>query len=316
MLTLHCRYVAPVDQAMAIEFLRERFGSSARITVMRPGAWSAAYSVRTADVDVVARFSAYDEDFEKDAHAARYSSAALPVPSIIEWGTAGDGYYAVSPRMPGAHIDVLDEAGMRRVLPSLFSALDAMRLIDLSRESGFGGWRADGSTSHPTWRAWLLGIASDPTTRGAGPARELLETSPTGVGPFDEGCARLRELAEECPEDRHLIHDDLINYNVLAEGDRISAVLDWGSSKYGDFLYDIAKLVFYQPWYPAWRSIDFAADARAHYEAIGLALPRFGERLACYCIRIGLEDMAYSAFRKRWDQTAWNARRTLEFARL
>ncbi len=281
---------------------------------MRPGEWSAAYSVRTADADLVARFSAYDEDFEKDAYAARYSSAALPVPSIIEWGTAGDGYYAVSARMPGVHIDVLDEAGMRRVLPSLFGALDAMRAIDLSKASGFGGWRADGSTTHPTWRAWLLGIATEPGTRGAPGPRELLEASPTGVGPFDEGYARLRELASQCPEERQLIHDDLINYNVLAEGDRVSAVLDWGSSKYGDSLYDIAKLVFYQPWYPAWRNIDFTVEARAHYEEIGLAVPHLTERLICYCVHIGLADMAYNAYRKRWERVTENARRIWEVA--
>ena len=67
------------------EFLRERFGPAVEIAVMRPGEWSVAYSVRTADGNLVARFGAYDEDFEKDAFAARYSSQALPVPPILEW---------------------------------------------------------------------------------------------------------------------------------------------------------------------------------------------------------------------------------------
>ena len=57
-----------------MQFLRDRFGSAAQVAVMRPGEWSAAYSVKTADADLVARFSVYDEDFEKDAYAARYSS--------------------------------------------------------------------------------------------------------------------------------------------------------------------------------------------------------------------------------------------------
>ncbi len=304
-----------MDESVARVFLHERFGSAARITVMRPGEWSAAYAVRTAEADLVARFSAYDEDFEKDAYAARYRSAALPIPSIIEWGPALGGFYAVAERVSGEHIDGLDEARMRLVLPSLFAALDAMRAIDLSAASGFGGWRADGTAGHPTWRAKLLGIATDPGPRGAPGQRELLRASPTGVGPFEEGYARLRELVEHCPEQRRLIHDDLINFNVLVDGGRISAVLDWGSSLYGDFLYDLAKLVFYQPWYPAWRSIDFAAEARAHYDAIGLAVPRFAERLRCYCIRIGLADMAYSAFRKRWAEVARKAERMLELAR-
>jgi hygromycin-B 4-O-kinase len=296
-------------------FLRERFGREAQIELMRPGDWSVAYSLKTADADLVARFSEYDEDFEKDAYAARFSSTALPIPPILEWGPALGSFYAVAPRLNGEHLDGLDESRMRRTLPSLFGAIDAMRAVDLSATSGFGGWRADGGTSQPSWRAWLLGFVDRPATRGAPRLREVLEASPTGVASFEEGYARLRDLAHLCPEDRHLIHDDLINRNVLVDGDRISAVLDWGSSKYGDFLYDIAKLVFYRPWYSAWHNIDFLGEARAHYDAVGVDVPNFAERITCYALRIGLDDMGYSAFRKRWDEVARKSTRILEIAR-
>jgi hygromycin-B 4-O-kinase len=306
----------PTDpHARAVGFLRERFGADAHITVMRPGEWSAAYSVKTAVLDLVARFSAYDEDFEKDAYAARYSSPELPIPPIIEWGPALDGFYSVAERVGGEHIDGLDETRMRRVLPLLFAALDAMRVVDLSDASGYGGWRADGRTSHPSWREWLLRFVDEPATRGSPGWRELLRDRPTTVRSFEEGYERLVQLAEPCPEVRHVIHDDLINRNVLVEGDRISAVLDWGSSKYGDFLFDLANLVFYRPWFPAWRNIDFAAEALAHYQSIGLAVPHFAERLRCYTLRIALDGIAYSAFRKRWDEVELRARKALEIAR-
>lgn len=297
------------------DFLRGRFGPAARITVMRPGEWSVVYAVLTADADLVVRFGVYDEDFEKDAFAARYSSSALPIPPILEWGPALGGSYAVATRMNGEHIDGLDEARMRRVLPSLLAAQDAMRAIDLPPGSGYGGWRANGRTSHASWREWLLGFFNEPATRGAPGWRELLQNSPKEAAAFEEGYARLVEMVEFCPEERVLFHDDLINRNVLVDGDRISAVLDWGSSKYGDFLYDIANLVFYRPWFPAWRNIDFAAEARAHYDAIGLEVPHFAERLRCYTLRIALDGVAYSAFRSRWGEVELRARRALEIAR-
>jgi len=297
------------------EFLRERFGPSAGITVMRPGEWSVVYSVRTADADLVARFGAYDEDFEKDAYAARYSSRTLPIPPVIEWGPALGGFYAIAERIRGEHIDGLDETRMRRLLPSLFAAMDAMREVDLSASSGFGGWRADGRTSHRSWREWLLGFVDEPATRGAPGWRELLKGTPVSLAAFKEGYARLRERVDHGPEKPHLIHNDLINRNVLVDGDRISTVLDWGSSIYGDFLYELAILVFYQPWFPAWRNIDFATEARAHYDAIGLDVPHITERLSCYTLRIGLDDMAYSAFRKRWEKLAVVTTRVLENAR-
>ncbi len=282
---------------------------------MRPGEWSAVYAVRTGTAELVARFGAYDEDFEKDAYAARYASADLPIPRISEWGPFGGAFYAIAERMPGEHIDGIDGAQLRRLLPSLFATLDAVRAVDISDVSGFGSWRADGTTQHPTWRAYLLGVATDASTRGGLNAREQLKGSLKAVSVFDEGFDRMRALVDRCPEERYLVHDDLMNRNVLVDGDRVSAVLDWGSSIYGDFLYDVAKIIFYQPWRPAWGQIDFAAEARSHYDAIVLTVPNFAERLTCYCLRIGLGDMAYSAFRERWEQVELKARRVLEFAR-
>jgi len=218
-----------MDEQAARAFLRHRFGSGAEVTVMRPGEWSAAYAVRTADQDLVARFSAFDEDFEKDAYAARYGSEALPIPEIIEWGPAGDGFYAVAARMPGEHIDGLDEAGMRRVLPSLFATLDAIRAVDLTAASGFGGWRTGASPVHRTWHEELLGVATGPATRGSPGWRALLETSPGAVATFEEGYAQMRELVTFCPEERHLVHEDLINFNVLVDGDRIKAIRPSGT---------------------------------------------------------------------------------------
>lgn len=303
-----------MDDAAARAFLHARFGTDARVSAMRPGDWSAVYSVESAGSDLVARFSAYDEDFEKDAQVARYASAALPIPRIIEWGPCDGGFYAVAERVPGEHLDELNEAQLHDALPSLLAALDAIRGIDLSGSSGFGGWRADGTTAAPTWRAALLSIATGPSTRGGLNAREQLRGSPSALSVFDEGIERMSALVEHCPEDRHLVHDDLMNRNVLVVGDRVSAVLDWGSSLYGDFLYDIAKLVFYRPWQPNWGAIDFAAAARAHYDAIGLVVPRFAERLTCYCLRIGIADMAYSAYRERWDQVDAKVLRIREIA--
>jgi hygromycin-B 4-O-kinase len=271
--------------------------------------------VRTARADLVARFSAFDEDFEKDAYAARYASSALPIPPILEAGPAGEGHYAVAPWMPGVHIDALDEAAVRRVLPSLYAALDAMRMIEVFAGAGYGGWRADGSTSYPTWRDHVLGVASGRATRGSPGWRELLRYSPAHTATFEEGFARIQELVDLCPEDRHLVHEDLMNFNVLVEDGRISAMLDWGSSIYGDFLYDFAKLVFYRPWRPDWANLDFASEARAHYVSLGVTVPHFEERLRCYCLREGISGMAYSAFRQRWEQVDLKARRVLEIAR-
>ena len=127
-----------------------------------------------------------------------------------------------------------------------------------------------------------------------------------------DALARLAALIPEGAEGRHLIHSDLLNFNVLVADGRISAVVDWGCAMYGDFLYDLAWFQFWAPWYPDWGGIDFRREAARHYASIGLAVPRFEERLTACQIHIGLAAQAYNAFRERWDALEETSRRTIE----
>jgi hygromycin-B 4-O-kinase len=280
------------------------------------GEWSRAYAFRHGGAEYIVRFSALDEDFHKDRIAAGYSSRDLPIPVVVEIGEIGSGYFAISERASGGFLDDLDDGQMRHMLPALFAALDAARQVDLSTTTGYGGWGADGDAPHQSWRTALLAIGEyQPGERTQGWWERLI-ASPTGSGPFDEALARLDALTWYCPEERHLIHSDLLNYNVLVADGRISAVIDWGCAMYGDFLYDFAWFEFWAPWYPAWHGIDFRSEAAHHYASIGLSVPRFEERLTCCQIHIGLAAQAYNAFKKRWDALDETARRTLEVARL
>ena len=197
---------------------------------------------------------------------------------------------------------------MRALLPSLFAALDAARLADLSGTTGYGGWGADGSAPFPSWRAVLLDVANDrPTDRVSG-WRGRLAASPVGSGPFDQAYERLVALVDStsgASEERHLIHSDLLHFNVLVEADRVTGVLDWGCGMYGDFLYDLAWLCFWQPWYPAWQRIDFREEALRHYaRSSARSSDRSSGRSASTCPTSRRGSAAASS------TSGWGARRT------
>ena len=251
------------------------------------------------------------DDFERDRIAGTFSRAALPVPRTVAIGEAFDGYYSITERADGDFLEQADGAQFRRVLPALFAAFDAARCIDLSASTGYGTVGSDGNGLYPSWQAALLDIGRDPVDSRIHGWRERLRTSPYGLDAFDTAYACLESLAPRCPNDRHVIHSDLINRNVLIEGDRITAVFDWGCLMYGDFLYDIAWLAFWSPWYPAWRGIDFEAEALAHARAIGLDLPDAAIRLRCCEIHIGLAHFAYNAFLANWAEYEKTVARTV-----
>src|SRR5688572_10796868 len=151
-----------VSAAQAAAFLASLFGDAAGPPLpFAHGEWSRAYAFRRAGADYVIRFSALEEDFRKDALAARYASPHLPIPRVLEIGAAYGGFYCVSERVPGTHIDAVDGDHMRRLLPSLFAMLDAARSVDLSQTTGYGGFDAAGNAPDPTWRTNVLKIGSE-----------------------------------------------------------------------------------------------------------------------------------------------------------
>jgi hygromycin-B 4-O-kinase len=304
-----------VDVARVEAFLSTRFGGDVSdIAPLGAGVWSQAFAFRRVGRDYVFRIGAHQEDFAKDRLAARYACPALPIPRVVELGEACGGYYAIAERVFGGYLDDVDETQMRALLPALFAALDATRRADLAGTTGYGLWEADGTAPYPSWRAALLAVATDrPADRTHG-WRERLAAPSVGVGPFAEAYGYLQALANRVPEERHLIHSDLLHYNVLVEADRITGVLAWGCAMYGDFLYDLAWLCFWQPWYPAWQRIDFREEAMRHYAAIGLEVPDFEARLRCCQIHIGLAGQAYMAYAGNWTDLQDTAQRTLDVA--
>jgi hygromycin-B 4-O-kinase len=293
----------PVTDAQARRFVALYYGRRAGdVRALGAGEWSRAYALVLDGREAVVRFGDYVEDFRKDQVMAGYSRAALPIPAVIEVGAAHDGYFAVSERAPGDLLDGLDGPAMRAVLPGLLAALDALRAIDVSGTEGYGSWAADGTGPEASWARALLAISQE-TARVPG-WRAVLAASPVGTRTFDLGYARLRELAEGLPDERHIVHGDLVNRNVLVEGPRITAVIDWGNALYGDWLYDAAWLIFWWPWFPPWQDIDIRAELERHWGRHGGLPPGLHHRLRACLVHIGLDAMAYNAYRRRWDDLA------------
>jgi hygromycin-B 4-O-kinase len=298
-------------------FLRSQIGvDTTDVIALVSGGWSNAFAYRDGGRAWVIRFSALEEDFRKDERVVRHASSDLPIPQIVKVGPVGDGFYAISERLSGDVLETIEGPRFRRLLPSLMGTLDAMRLADVSDSTGYGGWGADGVGGYSSWRAMLLDAASDRPSQRTHGWRPKLAASPTGDGPFLEAHGVLTSLAGDLPEARHLIHSDFMNRNVLVEDDRVSAVFDWGCAMYGDFLFDLAWIDFWAPWSPAWKGIDIVEAAIRHFDAIGLDVPQFADRLRACQIYIGLDSQGYQAFKGLWSDLEQTAARTLDVAGL
>jgi hygromycin-B 4-O-kinase len=292
------------DLQAAAAFLAARYGCDpAGVQEIGRGVWSVAYAFRSRGRHLVARFGRHRYDFEKDRHAAGFARPGMPVPQVIEIIDAPRAYTcAVSERVFGTHLDALDGDGIRASLPSLFKTLDVLRSVDVSATSGYGMWDASGAAPHATWADALAAAGDDRAHHRTHGWRGRLAASPDRQRAFDDALACLRSLAAAMPADRYLLHNDPLAGNIFVRDARVSGLIDWGCSMYGDFVYELAHFVFWRDWYAAWRDIDFAAEAERHFERTALDVPRLNERLLCYQLQIGLDSCAFSAYRERWDE--------------
>jgi hygromycin-B 4-O-kinase len=299
------------EKVDAVGFLASHVGDNVSdVLKVGEGNWSHAYGYRLGSDEYVIRFSATDEDFTKDLYALNYAGSALHIPKIHEIGEAFGGYYVISDRVYGEFLDEIDSKTFVRVMPSLFSTLDAMRCTYVSSTTGYGHWKADGNGIASTWRDHLISVEDDlPHLRTYG-WQAKLKDHPDSLSVFQEGMELLRKLATDCPEDRYLIHSDLMNRNVFITDDRISGVIDWGNAMYGDYVYEVAGFTFWQPWDDRMAGIDFTSAAHEYYRGVGADTSNFEQRVRCYELSIGLIHIAYSAF--RWPDSAleWVTERT------
>ncbi|MEZ4502683.1 MAG: hypothetical protein R3C39_08665 [Dehalococcoidia bacterium] len=92
---------AAVDLEAAAAFLKERFAGTREVEAFGHGEWSAAFGFVCDEGPMVARFSGYRMDYEKDRIASTFPGPDLPIPEVIEVGDALGGAFAVSRRLPG-----------------------------------------------------------------------------------------------------------------------------------------------------------------------------------------------------------------------
>lgn len=289
-----------VDSQGAQSFLTDTLNIPATaVELIGEGAWSRCFGFRQGNEELAIRFGHYVDDFQKDQLAYRYATPALPIPEVLAIGNAFGGYYAISRRVHGTPLEQASAEQWPTLVPAVVAALEALRLANLTDTTGFGGWDAHGQAGDASWSGRLLTVGQDnPSLRIHG-WRQKLATLPEGEAAFVWGFDLLQQVVtDDVP--RALLHCDLVNRNVLVEGERITGIFDWGCSVYGDHLYELAWFDFWAPWYPHLDITHLRTSLETHWQRIGYAPPNKANRLAACYLHIGLDHLAYNAHLGDW----------------
>lgn len=246
------------------------------------GLESQAFRFQTSEGAFVIRINPSLRGFEKDLWASSTVGGHVPVPRVVSVGALdGDLAYCVSEWVPGTTLEDLSAAEAEDLTDEVANVWRAIAGADVSSIDGFGDFGPAGDAPAGSWREVLRKTLVDARRELEGVEASRLP-DPTGVIDAYE------RLIDRCPEQRGLVHGDFGSNNVLAESGRITAVLDWDLAMVGDPLHDVANCYF-------WASHLAYMQVQASYFQRTLSqLPAYDERIACYALRIGLEEVRES----------------------
>jgi len=282
--------------------LEQNYQSDEPIKTLIPlkgGEWSAAYKFRLDGQNFVIRLSHTPENFYRDKISAQWSSFNLPIPRIIKIDRYQDQYYAISPFFYGEALEKLSAADLEQTIPDFLSMMTALQSISLDSVAGFGSLTPAGQGAFHSWSEALLDVNNDrPDSLTHGWKKTLAET-PEAQHKFDQFYGQLTKLVPYCPEQKRLIHSDLLYQNLLVHNHQISAVIDWGCAMVGDPVYDLGIFAFFEPWYPAFTQVNLIQKMQQSYlDQSPDNRQNFEQRMLACQIHLTLGNIAYCVFSK------------------
>lgn len=280
-----------VDQEKIISFLNEIFPERiSGFEVIKGGEGSQAFSFDVLEDRYIIRINKNGSaGFEKDEYAFKhFNSPIIPVPEVWKMGKIDETlHFCISKRSEGKTLDAYSDEEKRSFAPALFTTLDAIHSIDISGTEGYGEWDTTGHAKGKSWKETVIGVDSRVVTEDGTPG--LFETSFLEKGVHDMFLSKIMELSQCCSEERCLIHADCGFDNVLSDGTKITGVIDWENSMYGDSLYDIAWLSFW------WPEIGYEPMYIEYAKNKGIEIEHFNERVLCYKLCLGLNALIFFA---------------------
>lgn len=283
-----------VNQKSVARFLQEKIDPNiASIEFLKGGEISQAFSFTSKGEEFVIRLNHEKYSFEKDEYAYKhFSSQKIPIPKITKIGKFNESlFFAISEKAKGKTLDTFSIDVQKKLIPHLISIHDAFRKVKLSQD-GFGHWGKNGNAKYKSWRESLAHNSNDHFEK-------LYKDTFLEKSIVEEVHSKINSFLPMLPEERYLVHGDFAGNNAVSDGEKITGILDWGESLYGDPLYDIAWGDFY------FEELELGSAVKKHYQDLKISTSSFDERILCYQLKIGVGGLGFFALSQQKENYDW-----------
>ncbi|MEK6935828.1 MAG: phosphotransferase [Nanoarchaeota archaeon] len=244
---------------------------------IQEGKHSDAFLYINNNKEYIARFNVTDEGFLKDKYAyENFSNPNILIPKILEIGSYNNNlFFCISEKVFGE--TVKEQYGKQDFssLPIQFETVEAIKATLVNpNDKGFGKWKLNGQTEYDFDKYFseiCIGGILDWTVFKDIPYfdKNFVEYLLTQAKKYSNHSINVREL----------VHGDFGVGNLFMNEGKVSGIIDWAHSFYGDHFWDVGRIVLFCP--NKKETTKIALDFYKSY-------PNYKERIAwgVYCVML------------------------------
>ena len=267
-----------ISQKDVVIFLEKYHGGIIKLCIhIQEGKHSDAFSYVHGTEEYIVRFNVNDEGFLKDAYAYKhFSHPKIFIPKIIEIGTYNENlFFCISEKVRGETAKEQYIKGDFSSLLAQFQTIEAIGATPINTyEQSFGVWNKVGKAQY-NFDTYFKEIC----TGSMGDWSVFKDLSYFDIHFVNYLLSQIKKYVIYSAGERVLVHGDFGGSNLIMNGEKVSGIIDWGHSFYGDHFWDVGRIVLFCPNKKATTNaaLDFYKNA-----------PHYKERIAwgVYCVML------------------------------
>lgn len=243
------------------------------------GLVSQTYSFSCGEEKYIFQIGGDFDDYKKQLYIGKKYRKYIPVREVLDiFQTEKKVAYCFSKYIAGKKLFDLTENERNKLTKSIMNVLFGINQASLPDDAYWGRFDFNGNAPYKTWIDFISLIYNEEICNWSG-----LKDKGSCFTLIEEAIKELKDKIDylQC-EEKCLLHGDIGSYNLIAYNESITGVIDCGYALYGDPLYEMANILFWNED----KLQNLVAEIKRTY-----ADKKSKLKLYCYTLRIGLEEI-------------------------
>jgi hygromycin-B 4-O-kinase len=241
---------------------------------MIEGLESQTYCFNDGNAKLVIQTSKNVQGYKKEAYIYKMFYKYINVRNVLKIGKIeNDVYYCITKFIKAKRLQDLSSGELEKNIGHIIKIFETLKNINIPQDTGFGVFNFDGIAFYKSWPEYINAVYNNYHWDAINNKIEKLVL---------KSISEIKKYNNILENEKSLIHGDFGSSNVLNKDEKIY-LIDWDLSLYGDPLYEIANILF-------WNEkclIPLISEINKEY----LKDEKMILKIYIYILRIGLEEI-------------------------